>query len=575
MLKLLCYNGSVISKVLRRTTGGAGILLVLLIVPILVFLARSVHWLAQSGAHRVGLHNKRVVAQYLLQAGKADTLAHIKQDADWSVGFREKSLDDVNGSYSVIFNQPGQAYQVGQSVNNITGTTSRDGPRGPGTVRPGSIELVVLADSQGHQATGQTIFVAKTKPLPAYGLGASGKILLQGNVSVRGVENLISEAPVDAGIHANSLGAAGPAIRWVKNNTANKMIVKGRVTTSAGAPDSISLQGTSGRDYQIEGIETGAAQLPVPTANIVDTVGINSALPPPPFQNFGTSRLGPGKSYAKGSVELQGDLRLNGHTLYVDGDLIVNGTIAGVGSVYVTGKTRLKGDTKISSSETGVALFSHGAVELTGFDGQEFLNRLRVSNSGVNSALSQYDGSLVRVTGRRVKGGGNLPGEYYDDRRAAQIPALLSAFRRSGAKGETADFIKRQLTDYVVKDTSAPVRIPGMGGYGYRLNTPIQGKLRKGRPPSYDLAKIGQAYFQGLIVSDHYVLTDNAVSVVGGVWATGDYDSDPVTVDGRTVNPGDIVANNGTEIVLNRALLEDPETQTRDVTDFELRAYVK
>ena len=34
MLKLLCYNGSVISKVLRRTTGGAGILLVLLIVPI-------------------------------------------------------------------------------------------------------------------------------------------------------------------------------------------------------------------------------------------------------------------------------------------------------------------------------------------------------------------------------------------------------------------------------------------------------------------------------------------------------------------------------------------------------------
>ncbi|HIB65953.1 MAG TPA: hypothetical protein EYO33_12790 [Phycisphaerales bacterium] len=126
MLKLLCYNGSVISKVLRRTTGGAGILLVLLIVPILVFLARSVHWLAQSGAHRVGLHNKRVVAQYLLQAGKADTLAHIKQDADWSVGFREKSLDDVNGSYSVIFNQPGQAYQVGQSVNNITGTTSRD-----------------------------------------------------------------------------------------------------------------------------------------------------------------------------------------------------------------------------------------------------------------------------------------------------------------------------------------------------------------------------------------------------------------------------------------------------------------
>lgn len=566
----------VVSKPCRRVIErGTGLLLVLLMVPVLVFLARSVHWLSQTAAHRVNLHRTKVVAQYLLEAGKAHALAQLKQDADWSAGFKNRKLEDVPGTYSVVFSQPDQPYQEGHSVNNITGGVSRDGPRGPGTVRPGTIELVVQADSGGHAAIGQTIFSAKTKPLPAFGLGASGNILLKGDVSIRGIENLASQSPVEAGIHSNATGSTGPAISWVKNSGGNKMVVKGRVTTSASDTAAVSLDGVSGQDYKVEGIETDAAPLPVPKANIVDTVSNNSGLAAPSFNNFGTSTLSAGKSYVQGPVELQGDLRLDGHTLYVDGDLTVNGTIAGDGSVYVTGKTKLKGDTQIHAQEIGVALFSHGAVELKGFDGREFLNQLRGQNSGVNSAMSTYDGSLVRVTGRRVKGGGNLNGEYYDDRRAEQVPALLNAFNQSGAQGETADFIKKQLTDYVVNDTAPEARIYGVGGYGYRLNTEIRGKLRQGRPPSYDLSKIGQAYFQGLIVSDHYVLTDNAVSVVGAVWSTGDFEAEPTTIDGRTVSPGDIVANNGTEIVLNRELLEEPESQTRDVTDFELRAYVK
>ena len=76
-----------------------------------------------------------------------------------------------------------------------------------------------------------------------------------------------------------------------------------------------------------------------------------------------------------------------------------------------------------------------------------------------------------------------------------------------------------------------------------RANRSYQGKLVTNRPPEADFSKLGQAYFQGLIVSDHYVLTDNAVSVVGSLWSTGKHEATPVTIDGKTVTPGDLILN--------------------------------
>ena len=549
---------------------GSSLLLVILLIPILVFLARSVHWLSTTSGHRANLYRKKVAARYLVEAAEAHALSKLKQDADWSEGFDRQTLDDVPGHYSIVFSPPGAPYQPGHSVNNITGDTSVDGPRGPKTVKPGTVEFVVQAEVSGFQTTGEAIFKAKTKPLPSYGLGASGNIVLKGDVSIRGIQNLITQAEVRAGIHSNSLGHDGPTISWQKNSGADHMEVKGTVTTTAPKADSIQLQGSDGVDYRVTEIQTDVAALPMPSTNIVDTVSTHSSLAPPSLNDFGTTRLSGGESYYGGSATLQGDLVLDGHTLYVSGDLTVNGTIRGDGSVYVTGKTTLKGDTEIKANQTGVALYSHGAVELSGFNGDEYLASLRQENPDLDSAIRNYNNSFQPVEFRSIKGGNRTTA--YEDTRNQKAPGLLQAFDRKSLEGETASFIRRQLEKQA-----------GFQGQEYqrarspmvRANRSYQGKLVTNRPPEADFSKLGQAYFQGLIVSDHYVLTDNAVSVVGSLWSTGKHEATPVTIDGKTVAPGDLILNNGTEVVMNQELLEDPRTATRDVTDLELQFLVR
>ncbi|HIB64374.1 MAG TPA: hypothetical protein EYO33_04470 [Phycisphaerales bacterium] len=555
----------------------SSVLLVLLLIPILVFLARAVHWLAGTSGHRVNVHRKRIMANYLLEAGQAHALAKIKENADWREGFENVALDDVPGTYSLAFKNPEATYREGQSVNNITGNQYVDGPRGPKTVKPGTLELVVHADVGGQRVSGQRIFETKTKPLPSYGLGASGNIVLKGSVSIRGITSLANQVEVPAGIHSNSEGTMGPTIQWAKNDRSDRMEVKGTVTSSADTADAIQLQGVKGVDYNVTEIEANTAKLPVPSKNIVETVSLHSSLPSPSFNNYGTTTLTSGASYYSGNASLQGDLVLNGHDLYVDGDLRVNGTIRGDGSVYVTGKTTLKGDSEIKAEETGVALFSHGAVELRGFDGQEFLASLRRDDAQLAQALDEYDRSFQPLTVQTAnfKGTNKKTHYLYEDTRSSFAPGLLDSFDQRGLRGETASFIRKQLqkqadhklVEFQTTNTWAASR--------RRYSRNFTGKLYTGKPPDADFSKIGQAYFQGLIVSDHYVLTDNSISIVGSLWSTGSNTAPPVTIDGRTVQSGDIILNNGTEVVMNRELLEEPRTATRDVTDFQLKSWVK
>lgn len=557
-----------------KRPNGTSLILVFLLLPILIFLARSVHWLSSTAGHRTHLHRQKVSAQYILEAGQAHALAKLKQDADWTAGFQDEEMDDISGTYSVIFTPAGAEYQAGTSVNNITGTEAVDGPRGPGTVEPGTVELVVLAGVSGVKLTGETIFEAKTKPLPSYGLGASGNIVLKGDVSIRGIQSLNNQAEVRAGVHSNSEGGLGPTIQWDKNDRTDRMSVKGTVTTSASQSNSIRLQGTEGVDYDVSEIQTDVASLPMPSTNILQTVTQHSSLSPPVFNNFDTTTLGRGESFYDGDASLQGDLVLNGHNLYVDGDLTVNGTIRGDGSVYVTGKTTFKGDAEIEANETGVALYSHGAVELSGFNGLEYLESLKQQDAQLSSAISEYNNSFRRVNLRRGKGGG---GHAYEDRRSKHAPGLLESFDRNNLKGETAKFIRSQLEKQATTELKKFDLGKTRGFWGYRLDYRNRdadiNRLVVKPPPKADFSKLGQAYFQGLIVSDHYIRTDNAVSVVGSLWSTGQYEAAGGESNG--IEPGDIILNNGTEVVMNQELLEEPETATRDVTDLQLKVWLK
>ena len=568
-----------------KTRRGTSVLLVLLLIPVLVFLARAVHWLSTTSGHRSQTHRRAVTAQFLAEAGQAHALAKLKSNANWEDGFDRVEMDNVRGHYSVVFNPEGDAYEEGESVNNITGSFPVDGPRGENTVQPGHVELIVHADSDGLLANTSAVYVAKSKKLGAFGLGASGNIVLQGRVEVRGIENLVSQKATEAGIHSNSADA-GPVIRWRKNSASDRMNVQGKVTAISTDANAIQLEGVEGVDYQAQEIANSAAPLTPPDVDIPGTVSNNSSLAAPTFNDFGTTQLAAGRSYVNGDVTLQGDLELDGHALFVNGNLTVNGTISGEGSVYVTGGTKLKGDTHINSQETGVALFSHGAVELQGFNGKEFLNRLSQSDPNVAQAMADFDRGVTPVVMRRQKGGDKKIGEYYDDARGNSIPVLVGALDRAGADGETARFVKRQLRRFgggtgeegavrTLPPGSQHITTWGSSPVAYRPTTNIRGRLIRGPLPELKLSKLGQAYFQGLIVTDSYVLTDNQVSVVGSLWSTGKSSDPPVDLDGESIKPGDIVVKNGTTIILNEELLEKPEATTRDVEELELKVWVK
>ena len=187
----------------------------------------------------------------------------------------------------------------------------------------------------------------------------------------------------------------------------------------------------------------------------------------------------------------------------------------------------------------------------------------------------------------RAKGGVETKGEFYDDSRAESLPSVIAAISSAGGQGQTASFIKRQLSVFsgvqgqdgslenLPEGHTVDNRTFTTNPVAFRPKSPVKGRLIRGDIPEIDLSKIGQSYFQGLVVSDGYITTSNEVSVVGSMWATGKNDESPVLLDGYPVAPGDIVVSNGSEIVLNQELLKKEGAEAKDITNFELKAWIE
>ncbi len=67
----------------------------------------------------------------------------------------------------------------------------------------------------------------------------------------------------------------------------------------------------------------------------------------------------------QGSLAVNGDLKLRNALIYVDGDLVVEGSVQGDGLIVCTGKVTFKGAAQLDSG-TGVALLAGGDIKLTG-----------------------------------------------------------------------------------------------------------------------------------------------------------------------------------------------------------------
>ena len=295
----------------KKRKAGTAVLLIMLLVPILVFLARSISWLSSSTQFRALAYQNQIANTYLLEAGLAHAASLLEEDPEWSEGFQEEKLSHVGGTYSLSMQPQGHAYIPGNSVNNALGTEAVDGPRGPATVAPGTVELLITAKHGQVESQGQFTMAAQLDDLTPLALGSAGAISLNGQVNVTGISDSVTWTPVDSGIHSNKSGNSETAIEWAPNELGDQAHFSGKVSTTSRGDNAISFSGTDGIDYSASSFEDGGARVPIPSPDIVASVSANTSHGSPPLNNLGTTDLPNQDYYSRDSIDLQGDLILN------------------------------------------------------------------------------------------------------------------------------------------------------------------------------------------------------------------------------------------------------------------------
>jgi hypothetical protein len=320
---------------------------------------------------------KDIAALYAAEAGVAEALARWSEDAtkSWAPAVYQRTLQDGEGSFEIRFD-------AAHSRNNLNNPAAADGPRGPASVPGLTALLIVTGRAQGKERTLE-VLVGRSGLIssPAALLGQRA-VHLAGNVTVTGVRSMQdrSEVPADL-VVLNSEDSAGHAT-W---DGAGELNVSGAITSNSG--NSAAISPAFGSGNVSNGVLPEQSRTAPATVDI--SARVSSAFSEPhntPVLSGPATTLSAGNHCLSNPVIYDGDLVLDGANLYVNGDLHLNGSIKGTGSVFVTGDTVVQGTTTIQASDqAGVALFSRGDVELTGFNGSQYLETFmaRAGSNGV------------------------------------------------------------------------------------------------------------------------------------------------------------------------------------------------
>lgn len=555
-LGILCYPIGMGRRRGLALIGTLFILVVLLMVCLaLIQWSRTRNIFARS-------HYEGLAALYAAEAGVADVYDQLSQDRNWTTGFSGQLLANQRGSYSVRFNTSGAPFQADDSINNLAGAAAKDGPRGPGTVAPGTAVVVVTGRSGAAQRVLEVVLRQDT-PVGLDGpVLVDGTIRLEGNVVVQGRDGV--EA-VPAGIHSNSTGASGPAIQWTPLAAGDQALISGDVTTVDPRPANVAINfGTNTSAYDLGGVQTGAPAQAGPQFDVPAIVAGHRTHPAPVIV-AGTTQLAAGKYYLSGNQTIPADLVLeDGVELYVEGNLDIQGAVRGEGSLYVSGSTHLRGDANVDA-DNKVALVSHGDVHLEGYDGTAFLKSL----PGGPALLAEIQTAQDAVLAMTADPTAAVPPQFtqvfgdwqaldaanhelgahgsdyptYTGGPGDRVGTLLTLVQ--GQPPSTArDFLITRLTEYKNfhdwDDTDQLLRVADFLSNGnvnvmYALEAitdqyaalsaaDLQEGLRLVNEVvnHYTYDQIGNSEFQGLIYTNGSLLASNQVSVVGAVIVRGD-----------------------------------------------------
>lgn len=410
----------------RRSLRAFALAFTLLLTLVVVVAVTALLATAGRSLFTAGRYHQRAIAHQAAEAGLARAQAALEAD----VGFQGTLKEDLlhsGGHFEVDITKG--APHSGQSVNNLESASSQNLAEG---VLPAHAALIVSRGScRGYEVTLKA-YVRRADESFSLSLLASDRIDLRNRTSIRGIQSFTSNSSIPAGIHSNRT-EPGVAISWQGPNPGDTLTASGNLSTSA--PDDSSISLVPAASATVNETLTNQPRYPQMDTDIEEIVSLHTSNPGPALPSFGLVTLPPGDHYYSGDQEIHGDLVLrDGAKVYVDGDLIVNGSISGMGTVVVTGFTALKGDSHLSTADGDyVALMSREGVALTGFDGTMFVDALASTNTTAALSWSQLRAGLAGMQKQVALGYGGWVGEGNDgDYDAAR--ALL-AYPNQGAHG--------------------------------------------------------------------------------------------------------------------------------------------
>ncbi|MBI3924009.1 MAG: hypothetical protein HY319_00560 [Armatimonadetes bacterium] len=579
----------------RKASTGAALLTVLLAVIVLAVLLKALISLSQTQAFATRSYYDRTATRYVQEAAVADALVRLHEDPEWSAGFRQKPLADVQGTYTIQFNTTGKNFEPSDSINNLTGSYPSDGPRGSQTVPRRAVELLVgatvgSASRSARVVVGQVVF-----DVPPYAVVASRGIRMKGSVQVNGVKDLNSSERVPAGIHSNSTEQNGPIITWQKKKPRDRAVIDGPVSVTSPTRGSIDF-GADPTAFKVTNFYYNTPRKAAPRVDIAAEIAANLDHRGPSIQTLGETRLSNSKFSYPGDLKVSGDLVLENSTLYVEGNLQVNGSISGDGAIYAGGDCHFRGDSEVRSNNPyGIALFSRGSVHLLGFDGTALLQDVAAKDPRLSADVTQMQqvfDALQDITRQNppseLQVGGSQYATLQSIRTSLAVPYAPKGTTYNGTASDLLGRIGSRLNDYpqsstrdflrwrieevrevfetlyysekprqVVADWKRQQRdAQGLFDAALRCGDPLLMEKVVSHLELMTFDKPGMAYFQGLVYTNGFIYATKEVSIVGATWAFDDGSRPSEVLEDTEVRPGDIFLGDGVKLTLVEDYLE-------------------
>ena len=566
-----------------------------------------------------GYHDS-VAALYVAEAGLADVMSRLELDGDWRDGFNGEPMQGRSGNYWVRFHTASGPAPDDASVNNISGTATRIGPRGR-VVPRGSALIVVTARVGSVQRQLEAIVNSSGVINVEYPMMTSGSIQLDGAVTIDGIRSLNGFERVAAGIHSNGRGGSGPSIKWTPGTSSSaKASITGKVSSVDPRPVGVGISfGSDPTRYDVGAFERDAARRQFPSmGDIGRQVDLHATAPAPTIEVAGTTTLPAGDYYKSGDLSVSGDLVLDGGELFVDGDLTINGGISGQGAIWASGTVTFKGDSTLQSSDKA-AVMSKKGVNLLGFNGDDYMEGFADSDPEVRVLWDATKQTLAHIgemmeseePSTLVGDGGPLDQQAWKlgthpDNPETPIPVVnpedalvggdylgkLEAKLAAQSEGESRDFMLRKLSGYRAffsantgdPDATVATRFANRprvfpGAFDAVVDAGQVGAIGKllAQVSSVSYDKAGSSYFQGVIYTNGHVFASNSVTTIGAIMVDGQNRTghEPNPLDpSENFEPGQLVLRRGANMTFVEEFFEDGENALRIRGPVQVRTWI-